>query len=282
MEENRRPGHQLGSRRSGMSAGGKRGAHSGERKRRTPPRDRSLGCHAPQARGPARRPRCRASAHRRVARPLPHTRGSRISDSGRPRTSTPCNPIDSNAAIKPASERAGRGCSRPTGLGARPRSRGHRTRRRRRRTGRDRERAARARWRRPNEHPHRPRRRRGAALGWPIENVSAPPTGWPSAEITRQLSRCVPSDSPEGSVTTMVAPSAAIVPLSSMISPRGTHQPQCQRRYRLVEGEPQLGRRLRHHRPVGRLAADERSMRVRRARIGERGQAAQPGARCCA
>ena len=45
-------------------------------------------------------------------------------------------------------------------------------------------------------------------LDAPIENMIAPPTGWPSAEITRQLSTCVPAARPGGTGMTTVAFSA--------------------------------------------------------------------------
>ena len=44
----------------------------------------------------------------------------------------------------------------------------------------------------------------GCALGSPIENTSEPPTGWPSAEITRQLSTCVPRRRRGGVTMTVV------------------------------------------------------------------------------
>ena len=44
----------------------------------------------------------------------------------------------------------------------------------------------------------------GCALGAPIENINEPPTGCPSAEITRQLSRCVPRCKFAGAVTVTV------------------------------------------------------------------------------
>ena len=47
---------------------------------------------------------------------------------------------------------------------------------------------------------------------------------------------------------------------------------QDDRRYRLVENQHHNGRRLCHHRAIGRVAANERSMRVRRARLCKRGQ----------
>ena len=44
----------------------------------------------------------------------------------------------------------------------------------------------------------------GPWLGAPIENNTAPPTGWPSAEITRQLSTLVPCRSSGGVSVTVV------------------------------------------------------------------------------
>ena len=192
MEENRRPGHKLGSSRGSMSAGGKRDADSGQRQARSTTAPSAPSAAPPQARAPAPRRRCLASAHRRVARPLAHTRRVAKPRSGTPSRSAPCNPTATSAAISPhpsapVSDAFGSGRS-----AARPRSSSHRTRRRRRRTGRDRARAARARSRRANEDRRLACGNAGAALGWPIENVSAPPTGWPSAEITRQLRQMRP------------------------------------------------------------------------------------------
>src|SRR5262245_62456922 len=44
----------------------------------------------------------------------------------------------------------------------------------------------------------------GVALASPTENTSEPPTGWPSAEVTRQLSTWVPRWSALGFTVTVV------------------------------------------------------------------------------
>src|SRR5262249_447397 len=60
----------------------------------------------------------------------------------------------------------------------------------------------------------------GGALGAPIENITAPPTGWPSAEITRKLSTWVPRRSAAGAGIVTVSFSAARAG-SAMPSPSG-------------------------------------------------------------
>jgi hypothetical protein len=51
----------------------------------------------------------------------------------------------------------------------------------------------------------------GGALGSPIEKVNAPPTGWLSAEITRQLNKYVPRSGPAGGVTVTIAPAVNVI-----------------------------------------------------------------------
>src|SRR5437667_3901614 len=60
----------------------------------------------------------------------------------------------------------------------------------------------------------------GRALGVPIEKIRAPATGWPSAEITRQLSTCVPRLKFCGRLTATFASSATTAP-SATGSPSG-------------------------------------------------------------
>src|SRR5262249_25280111 len=97
----------------------------------------------------------------------------------------------------------------------------------------------------------------------------APPTGWPSAEITRQLRRCVPRASAPSGTTVIVAFSPATCLTSTVFAGRA-HQPQYERRHRFVERELKRGGRLRDHRAGGRLAADEGGMPQRRRGLSRR------------
>src|ERR1700724_957118 len=57
-------------------------------------------------------------------------------------------------------------------------------------------------------------------LGFPIEKTTDPPTGCPSAEITRQLKTCVPSPRPCGGTSTSELPKRSYLEIVSA-SPDG-------------------------------------------------------------
>src|SRR5215510_15865942 len=56
-------------------------------------------------------------------------------------------------------------------------------------------------------------------LGAPTENVSAPPSGWPSAETTRQLKTCVPRRSSPGLTVTVTFSALASAVVASPFGP---------------------------------------------------------------
>ena len=111
----------------------------------------------------------------------------------------------------------------------------------------------------------------GCPLEAPIENMMAPPTGWPSAEITRQLSTCVPAARPGGSRNDDGSVLGFDIAHRNRLA-AWTDETDHQRRDRLVEGQLQRRGRRRNHRAVRRLRLHQGCMRPRGGRMREHDQ----------